>query len=95
MHAGLVLFDATVGHMLLKKGINERRASTYASRAQVKSVGKAIEVLETLMETRAAYPALVEETVRQALGASNVVGYGLMLFICDAHATKNPAPKGQ
>lgn len=47
------------------------------------------------METRAGYPALVEETVRQALGANNVVGYGLMLFICDAHATKNPAPKGQ
>ena len=61
----------------------------------MKSVGKAINVMLALMDTRAGYPSLVEDTVREKLGATKVFGYGLMLFINDEFATKNPAPKGQ
>ena len=47
-----------------------------------------------LKDTKATYPKLVEDTVGAKLGATLVVGFGLMLFISDATAIKNPAPQG-
>ena len=47
-----------------------------------------------LKDTKATYPKHVEDTVRAKLGATLVVGFGLMLFISDATAIKNPAPNG-
>ena len=47
-----------------------------------------------LKATKATYPKLVEDTVRAKLGASTVVGFGLMLFISDATTIKNTAPNG-
>ena len=90
--AGLVLYDRS---RMSLQGANERWSSTYASRTTVRSVGKAIDIMNTLKESKAPYPDLVEETVRAKLGPENVVGFGLMLYISDKYAIKNPAPKGQ
>ena len=92
--AGLVLVDRQVARKKMGLGVDRRWASTYASRTQVKSVGKAIRIMLVLKDTKATYPKHVEDTVRAKLGATLVVGFGLMLFISDATAIKNPAPNG-
>jgi hypothetical protein len=92
--AGLVLVDRQVARKKMGLGVDRRWASTYASRSQVKSVGKAIRIMLVLKDTKATYPKHVEDTVRAKLGATLVVGFGLMLFISDATAIKNPAPRG-
>ena len=79
--AGLIVMDRQVARTQLTLGTNQRWASTYANRSQVKYVGNAIQVMIMLKDTKAAYPSLVEDTVRAKLGASRVVGFDLMLFM--------------